>query len=120
MPDVDDAMTWGVEIVTAETLHNVGAAAALTLIPEGSDIVIALDVDAFDPSIVPGVLARTPGGLGYMQMLQLIRGAAERGRIRAVNVVEYLPSADIDGMGAMTVTRLMAAMVGLLARQAAA
>ena len=62
--DVDDAKTWGAEIVTAETLHNVGAAAALTLIPEGSDIVIALDVDAFDPSVVPGVLARTPGGLG--------------------------------------------------------
>lgn len=117
--DVDDAMGWGAEIVTAETLHDLGPAAALSMIPEGAEIVIALDVDALDPSIVPGVVARTPGGLDYFQALSLVRGAAQRGRIRAINVVEYLPAADIDALGALTVTRLMAAMVGILARQAA-
>ena len=115
--DVDDANAWGAEIVTADTLHSVGPAAALALIPEGSDIIISLDVDAFDPAIVPAVLARTPGGLNYSQMLDLFRGAAERGRICGINVIEFLPEADIDGMGGLTVTRLMAAMIGLLARQ---
>ena len=117
--DVEDAEAWGAEIVTAEHLHREGVDAALSLIPQGSDIVIALDVDALDPSVVPGVIARTPGGLSYMQVLDLIKGAAARGSIRAVNVVEFLPEADIDNMGAITVTRLLAAIVGTLARQAA-
>ncbi len=116
--DVEDAVSWGAEVVTADTLHSVGVAAALSLIPEGSDIVISLDVDAFDPAVVPGVLARTPGGLSYTQMLDLFRGAAERGRIRGINVIEFLPEADLDGMGGLTVSRLMAVMIGLLARQA--
>lgn len=117
--DVDDARRWGAKIVTADSVHRNGPDAALAHIPDGSDIVIALDVDALDPAIVPGVIARTPGGLSYLQTLDLIRGAAARGRLRAVNVVEYLPAADLDRMGAITVTRLMAALVGILARQAA-
>ena len=115
--DVDDAVCWGAELVTAETLHSVGPAAALSLIPEGSDIVISLDVDAFDPAVCPAVLARTPGGLSYWQVIELFRGAAERGRIRGVNVIEFVPEVDIDGIGANTVTRLLASVIGMLARQ---
>ena len=115
--DVEDALSWGAHLITAEQLHRQGLEAALDLIPEGSDIVVSLDVDAFDPAIVPGVLARTPGGLDYFQVLGLIRGASERGRIRGVNIIEFVPEVDIDGLGANTVVRLMAGMIGLIARQ---
>ena len=42
---------------------------------------------------------------------------ATKGRIAGINVVEYAPQDDIDGIGAMNVARLIAAMLGLLARQ---
>ena len=115
--DVDDAMAWGARIVTAEQVHARGVDAALDLIPEGSDIVISLDVDAFDPSVCPGVLARTPGGLDYFQMLALLGGATRRGRVRGMNIIEFVPEVDIDGIGANTVVRMLAAMIGFLARQ---
>lgn len=115
--DVADALDWGARIVTAEALHADGTAPVLEAIPEGADIALCLDVDAFDPALVPGVIGRAPGGLSYGQGLALIRGAAARGRIVAADVVEYVPEADVDGIGALTVTRAMAALLGVLSRQ---
>ena len=115
--DVRDALDWGAAFVAAEELHRDGPGAALALIPEGAEIIVCLDVDAMDPAVVPGVIGRTPGGLSYLQTLDLIRGAAARGRIAAMNVVEYVPEADVDGLGALAVSRLIAATMGVLARQ---
>ena len=50
-------------------------------------------------------------------MLDLISAAAERGRIAAVDFVEIMPAADIDGIGGLTVSRLVMATMGLIARQ---
>lgn len=117
--DVADALGWGARIVTAEALYTDGVAPVLQAIPAGAEIVLCLDVDALDPALVPGVIGRAPGGLSYWQVLALIRAAAARGRIAAADVVEYVPEADVDGIGALTVTRLMAALLGVLARQPA-
>ncbi|MEM6660814.1 MAG: arginase family protein [Pseudomonadota bacterium] len=115
--DVRDALDWGVVLVLAEEIHNGGVETALRHIPEGSQIIVCLDVDAMDPSIMPGVIGRTPGGFSYLQTLDLIRGAAHRGRIAGVSLVEYVPEMDVDGQGALTASRLLAATLGLLARQ---
>ena len=117
--DVADAERWGARIVPARDLHRSGVAAALATIPEGANIAICCDVDALDPSIVPGVIGRAPGGLSYWQALELIEGACARGRVVAADFVEYQPDADVDGLGALTVSRLITATLGLLARQAA-
>ena len=117
--DLRDARDWGAHIVPAYDLHRDGVDAALDHIPQGADILISLDVDALDPAIVPGVIGRAPGGLSYFQTLDLIKGAADKGRIAGINVVEFMPEADVSGIGAMTVSRLVAAMIGLLARQIA-
>src|SRR5690606_31572147 len=54
--DYRDAVRWGVQFVPAFTLHERGVRAALDLIPEGSEIIVCIDADAFDPAIVPGVI----------------------------------------------------------------
>ena len=79
--------------------------------------IVCVDVDALDPSIVPGVIGRTPGGLSYYQVLDLIKGASARGRIAAIDFVEYLPEADVDNLGGLVVSRLIASTMGVLARQ---
>ena len=66
---------------------------------------------------MPGVIGRTPGGLTYYQTLDLIKGAANRGNICGVNFVEFMPELDIDGIGALTTSRLIAAALGILSRQ---
>ncbi len=117
--DLGDALDWGARVVPARDLHRDGVAEALSSIPEGANIAICFDVDALDPSIVPGVIGRAPGGLSYWQALELIEMAAARGTLVAADFVEYQPDADVDGLGALTVSRLVTATLGLLARQAA-
>ncbi|WP_193179876.1 arginase family protein [Nisaea sediminum] len=115
--DFEDAVAWGARFFTAHDIHRDGTAPVLELIPEGAEIVICTDVDALDPSIVPGVIGRTPGGLAYHHVLDLYKGAAACGRIAAMDFVEYVPEADIDGLGALTTAGLISAAMGLLARQ---
>jgi len=115
--DYHDAVDWGVKFITACDLHQRGVQAALELIAPESKIIVCVDVDAMDPSIVPGVIGRTPGGLSYYQVLDLIKGASTRGKIAAIDFVEYLPEADVDDLGALVVSRLIASTMGILARQ---
>lgn len=116
--DVEDARAWGVRFVTANELHERGPAAALEHVPHGSDVIVCFDADALDPSIVPGVIGRAPGGLTYLQAAALLKGLATRARIVAMDFVEFMPERDVDGIGALTFARLITTALGHLARQA--
>ena len=115
--DYLDAVAWGVHFVTAYDLHAKGVQQVTDLIPAGSDVIVCIDADALDPSLVPGVIGRAPGGLGYYQTVDLIRGAAGKGRIAAMDFVEFMPERDVDGIGALTFARLITTSLGILARQ---
>ena len=115
--DLTDALNWGINLFTAYDVHSNGIKDILDTIPEQSNIIISLDVDALDPSIVPGVIGRTPGGLTYFQTLDLIKGASKKGQICGINFVEFMPEVDVDGLGALTTSRLIAATMGILSRQ---
>jgi len=81
LADVEAAQHYGSRFVTAREVHAQGVEAALRLIPEGAQVVVTLDCDSLDPSIMPGVAARTPGGLTYTQVIDLIAGLGSRTRI---------------------------------------
>ncbi len=117
--DWQDAKDWGVAFVGAERIHTEGLGTTLSLIPEGSEIVVCIDADALDPALIPGVIGRAPGGLTYYQTLGLIRGAAARGRIAMMDFVEFMPERDVDGLGAFTFARLITSALGVIARQRA-
>ena len=115
--DYADACKWGVQFVTADDLDDLGAPHAASLVPEGGDVVLCIDADAFDPSIMPGVIGRVPGGLTFRQGVALITGVARRARIVGADFVEYMPGRDVDGLGALTLSRLIMITLGLLVRQ---
>ncbi len=117
--DYNDAIDWGAKFFTGRDIHHSGLAPIIDAIPDGANIIICFDIDALDPSIAPNTIGRAPGGLTYYQALDLISGAAKKGRIAAVDVVEIMPDVDVDGLGALTVSRLVAFIMGLLARQQA-
>ncbi|MCL4188175.1 MAG: arginase family protein [Rhodobacteraceae bacterium] len=116
--DLADARDRGVEFVTAAELHRDGNARAVAAIPQGAEVVICLDLDALDPAIMPAVIGRTAGGLGFCQTLGLIGAVAARARIAGLGMVEFMPGRDVDGLGATTAQQLLAAALGLIARQA--
>ena len=112
--DVRDAEAWGVKFVSARDVHRSGIDPVLDLIPAGSNVIIALDCDGLDPSAIPGVIGRAPGGLTYWQTLDLIHGVAAKGKISAFDIVEYVPEMDVDQIGALTAARIVANVMGLV------
>jgi len=115
--DLQDALDWGVAFVPAGEAVRGGVGRAIDLIPDGAEVIVCLDLDALDPSVMPAVIGRTAGGLGYWQVLELIAGVAEKARIAGFDMVEFMPERDIDGQGAAVAAQLLAAVMGIVARQ---
>jgi agmatinase len=117
LAEVEAAQHYGSRFVTAREVHAQGVEAALRHIPEGARVVVTFDCDSLDPGIMPGVAARTPGGLTYTQAIDLIAGLGTRTRIAGFDLVELYPPADIDGLSAQTAARLLVNVIGTIARQ---
>lgn len=115
--EIAAAQAFGSRFVTAREVHANGIEAALRHIPEGARVVITLDCDGLDPGFMPGVGARTPGGLTYTQVIDLVAGAAARGRIVGCDIVELYPPNDVGGLSAITAARILVNMIGTIVRQ---
>ena len=55
------------------------------------EVYITLDLDVFDPSIIPSVGTPEPGGLGWYEVLDLLRTVISRKRIVGMDIVELTP-----------------------------
>jgi agmatinase len=115
--EVRDAKNWGAHIFTSRHIHHHGLKDVLETIPPDSDCLITLDCDALDTSEMPAVAHPSPGGLSYMQVIDLISGVAEKARIAGFAMVEFVPKNDHDGTSAYTAARIAANVIGHIARQ---
>lgn len=115
--DLADAQEWGVEFIPARGVSQAGITPAIEMIPEGSDIIVALDCDALDPAVLPAVMARAPGGISYWDVINLIEGASLRGRLVGFEIAELMPARDVDGLGAEVAARIVANVVRIVGRQ---
>jgi len=55
-------------------------------------VYITIDLDGLDPSIMPGVGTPEPGGLGWYEVLALLRRVTETHRVLGFDVVELCPN----------------------------
>ncbi|WP_417710099.1 agmatinase [Roseibium aggregatum] len=115
--EIEAARRYGSHFVTARDIHAKGASAALKHIPEGARCAVTLDCDGLDPAVMPGVAARTPGGLTYTQVIDLIAGLGRQATIAGFDLVEFYPPNDINGLTALTASRLVVNAIGAIVRQ---
>lgn len=116
LAELEAAAVYGSRIVTAREVHSQGVEAALRHIPKGAKVVITLDCDGLDPSIMPGVIAPSPGGLTYTQVIHIIAGVGNRARIAGFDAVEFYPPADLGSLTALTAARFLVNVIGQVAR----
>ena len=57
----------------------------------GKPVYVTFDIDGLDGSIMPATGTPTPGGMGYLQALAILRRAAEAGKIVGMDIVELAP-----------------------------
>ncbi len=67
--DVADAREWGVRFFPMKSARQRRLDDIVEALPEGAPVYIALDIDALDPCVVPGVIGPAPGGFHYGEVL---------------------------------------------------
>jgi agmatinase len=116
---IRDARKWGAQLISSRQYHDQGVSKSLASIRQGDRVIVTIDCDGIDPAVLPAVNMPTPGGLSYEDMLDILHGVAERGRIAGVIVTELVPQRDDPfKLSALTAARLVSVAAGLVAQQA--
>ncbi|WP_377288975.1 arginase family protein [Rhizobium sp. SG2393] len=115
--DVDDALAYGSRFVPARAVRTSGIDAVVAQVPKDARIVITLDCDSLDPSVMPGVVAQAPGGLTYAEIIDLIAALGRHARIAGFNLVEFYPPADVGNQSAIVASRILVNVIGAVVRQ---
>jgi len=114
--EVAAARAYGAKILTAKELAEGGVEPVLDLVPQGTPCLLTVDCDGLDPSIMPAVNAPAPGGLSYWWMVDLLHGLAQKADIRGIDLVEFCPEKDINGLAGLAAVRIVCNMIAALAR----
>lgn len=75
------------------------------------DVYLTIDLDGFDPSVMPAVGTPVPGGVGWYETLAFVRRLSEERRVVGADVVELAPRPDLhyaDAAAARLVYKLLA------------
>jgi arginase len=107
----------GVRVIGMEEIGRRGVAAALD---EALAIVggaasgygITLDLDVLDPRDAPGVGTPAPGGLRAAELIPALAAAAGDPRLRALEIAEYNPRRDRNGITAAHALGIAEAVTG--------
>jgi agmatinase len=114
--EVEAALAYGANIITAYELHEAGMDAVLERIPDGGRYYLTIDADGLDPSVMPAVAGPAPGGVTFVQARKLIHGLVRKGRVVGMDIVEITPSLDVNRISAITAGRLIVNLIGAAVR----
>jgi len=114
--EVEAAKAYGCDIIDAYEMHEIGIKAVLDRIPDGGPYYLTIDADGIDPTIMPGVMAQTPGGLDWLQLRALVHGLVKKGRVLGMDLVEIAPSRDVNKITFDYAERLICNFIGASVR----
>ena len=115
--ELDAAATYGAKIIRAVQYQKEGLQSVTRHLPKGSRVFISMDYDVLDLSIMPAVGAPSPGGLQYNEVLDLFKTVIEEYEIVGVNLVEFVPEADVNSLGTITAMRIAWTTIGKLVQK---
>lgn len=79
----------------------------LERLPRGRNVYLSVDVDGFDPSVIPGTSSPEPDGLTYAQGMSILAETARHNTIVGLDVVELAPNLDPTGRSELLMARLI-------------
>jgi agmatinase len=114
--EVEAARRHGAHIITARELHREGTDAILRRIPDKGRYYISIDADGLDPSVVPAVAAPSPGGITFIQTIDLVQGLFRKGRVLGLDFVELTPARDVNEISSIAAGRIIVNFIGSAVR----
>ncbi len=79
----------------------------------GKTVYLSIDLDGFDPSVIPGVGTPQPGGFGWYEALSLFRSVIEAKDVVGVDIMELCPLQDTVA-SELAAAKLMYRLMGYL------
>jgi agmatinase len=114
--EVDDAIAYGAKIFDAYEVHDMGMDQIIGQIPDGGPYYLTIDADGVDPTIMPAVMAQTPGGLSWHDLRKLVHGLVNKGRVLGMDLVEIAPMHDVGNITMIHAERLICNFIGACVR----
>ncbi len=75
----------------AKDIHDNDRWMEKTISKLGRNVYVTIDLDVFDPAVMPSTGTPEPGGLGWYQVLQCLKRVAAKRTIVGFDIVELLP-----------------------------
>lgn len=110
--DFAEARAHGDVIIFAREVQREGVAAILNRIPKSEQYYITLDVDGFDPSIIPATGTPSAGGLTYYDVVDILAGVAKMGKVVGMDVVELAPNYDHSDASSLQIAQVIYEILG--------
>ena len=110
--DYEAAKAYGTHVVSLRKFRSIGAAAALSHIPDGGRVYVSIDIDSFDPSIAPGTATISHGGFSYYEAKDLLQEIAWRFEVVGADFVEVSPPYDPSGITSLLAARISLDFIG--------
>ena len=85
------AQAEAIPIVEAEALRSGVVSPEEALAPLSGDVYVSIDLDVFDPGEMPAVGTPEPGGLGWYDVLGILRAVAAERNVVGFDLVELAP-----------------------------
>ena len=114
--EVEDALAYGAEIITAYEVHENGMGPVLDRIPAAERYYLTIDADGLDPMVMPAVAGPVSGGLLFPQIRSLIHGLVKKGQLLGMDIVEITPRRDVNGISSLTAGQLILNFIGAAVR----
>ena len=114
----DYAQKWGSHIHLARNIHLNGMAPVIKSLPNDGKFFVTLDVDGLDPSVMPGTVALSPGGLAWWHVVTLFEALDKKGSIVGLNLVELAPKNDVNKLSLIGAGRLIMKLLMIQLQQA--
>lgn len=110
----DDARKMGSDILSVRQVRKLGPAAVAARIPEGTNVYVTIDIDAFCPSIAPGTGTPSHGGFNYYDVLELLQQVAKNNTVVGIDLVEVAPDYDPTDSTAILAAQILLNFLGFI------
>ncbi len=97
----------GIVQIGSRQARRMAPAEVLAHIPEGAVCYVTIDIDVLDPGEAPGTWTGLPGGLSCAYLEELLEAIGRERDVRAVDLVEFVPSRDRAELTLSTAMRLL-------------
>ena len=109
-----DARAHGSDILSVRQVRKLGVDVVLERIPLGARYYVTIDIDAFCPSIAPGTGTPSHGGFLYYDVLEILKGLAQRGKVAGIDLVEVAPAYDPTDSTQILAAQLLLNFIGFI------